>query len=191
MHLCLYFTTGCCLQDGPIRLQSKDLTDNTGEVTAFVSSMRATGGGDAPEDVLGGLNCASSLNWTEGSARFLVLIADAPMHGKNKGYNDCGDTYPDGDPLGLTPESVIGKLHSQSISLIFTRINSLTDKMIKVFDTVLASSSAAAKAKAGAGAGAVEEAKVKVIEMGSTDAVSKFKESISSEVISRLMEHFL
>ena len=95
------------------------------------------------------------------------------------------DNNADGDPHGLTPESVIGSLHAQRISIIFARINSSTDKMIQVFDEVLAST-------AGHGGDAyMEGAKVKVIELGASEALSHFNESLSSEVMSRLMEHFL
>ncbi len=98
------------------------------------------------------------------------------------------DNHADGDPNGLTPESVIGSLHAQHISIIFARINSSTDKMIQVFDEVLASRSAAA---GHGGDPYMEEAKVKVIELGASEVLSHFNESLSSEVMTRLMEHFL
>ena len=40
------------------------------------------GGGDIPEDVLGGLNAAANLSW-QAPTRFLVLIGDAPAHGQD------------------------------------------------------------------------------------------------------------
>ena len=60
--------------------------------------MNATGGGDTPEDVQGGLNHALKMEWTEGSIRQLFLICDAPGHGKD--ICDGGDSYPKGSPDG-------------------------------------------------------------------------------------------
>ena len=103
-----------------MRLEVKDFTDNISEVMDFVTSMKATGGDDAPEDVLGGLDSASKLSWTEDSARFLVLIADAPMHGKNKGYHSYSSGYPE-NPNVLTSEST-GKRHSLDISSTMPKV---------------------------------------------------------------------
>jgi hypothetical protein len=40
------------------------------------------------------------MKWTA-TAKYAVLIADAPCHGKK--YHKEHDTYPEGDPLGLDP----------------------------------------------------------------------------------------
>ncbi len=45
-----------------------------------VTKQSASGGGDTPEDVAGGLKMAASLPWRERSANFLILICDAPCH---------------------------------------------------------------------------------------------------------------
>ena len=42
-------------------------------------------------------------------------------------------SYPDGDPLGLTVESVLKKLREKNIHLLFSRITKHTDIMIKRF----------------------------------------------------------
>ena len=47
---------------------------------SFVGSVRATGGGDAAEDVFSGIEAAQALAWEAGS-RILVHVADAPCHG--------------------------------------------------------------------------------------------------------------
>ncbi len=46
------------------------------------ASSSPLGGGDIPEDVLGGLNAAANLSW-QAPTRFLVLIGDAPAHGRD------------------------------------------------------------------------------------------------------------
>lgn len=65
-------------------------TDVTGFARAM-QSVRASGGGDYPEDLNAGLEAAlSRLQWSEGNAvRVLVVIADAPP----KRYHDAQFTY--------------------------------------------------------------------------------------------------
>ena len=67
-------------------------------VVQFISRMEASGGGDTPEDVQGGLNHALNMKWTEGSIKQLFLICDAPGHGKDIWNGD--DNYPKGSPDG-------------------------------------------------------------------------------------------
>lgn len=57
-----------------------------------VQTLRAEGGGDTPEDILPALDKAASLDWSS-KARFLLLIADAPCHGR-----DCNDEPDDKYP---------------------------------------------------------------------------------------------
>ena len=54
-------------------------TDNMQEFSQFVSRIEASGGSDVPEDLCGGLEAASKLNWTAQS-RHLFLLTDAPCH---------------------------------------------------------------------------------------------------------------
>ena len=65
----------------------------TTDVPAFAAAMRgvrASGGGDYPEDMNAGLEAAMAMDWTAGNAaRVLVVIADAPP----KRYADAQYTY--------------------------------------------------------------------------------------------------
>src|SRR2546421_12057579 len=68
--------------DGGLRLQTLDFTDSYERFRSYVSSVQATGGGDAPEDVLGGLDAAvDKMNWRN-ATRVVFHIADAPPHGR-------------------------------------------------------------------------------------------------------------
>ena len=73
-------------------------------IKEFAAKLAATGGGDAPEDLVGGWRQALDLDWKAGT-RVLIHITDAPCHGKK--YHDCGDSYPSGDPDGLQPENLV------------------------------------------------------------------------------------
>lgn len=46
-----------------------------------VKKLQAQGGGDEPEDMMAALSAAAQLQW-QAKARFLVLIADSPAHGR-------------------------------------------------------------------------------------------------------------
>jgi len=86
------------------RLETCQFTSNAQEISLFARSLKATGGGDTPEDVLGGLDQALTLSW-ESFCRCIIWFGDAPCHGKQ--YHSCDDSYPDGDPKGLTPGQVM------------------------------------------------------------------------------------
>ena len=66
--------------DGPERIVSIDLTENTSAVMSFMNSVRATGGGDECEDIFGGLERVVRLGWRNPN-RILIHIGDAPQHG--------------------------------------------------------------------------------------------------------------
>eukprot|EP01084_Bolivina_argentea_P287626 493551_1 len=79
--------------DGDKRLQKLQFTDNVNTFKNWVGNLNADGGGDSAEDVLGGLQCASTLDWSS-DCRVLFHICDAPPH--NKLYHDgVGDSWPE------------------------------------------------------------------------------------------------
>ncbi|RHZ75078.1 hypothetical protein Glove_217g278 [Diversispora epigaea] len=94
-----------------------------------LDSVTASGGGDSPEDVLGGLHAAiTKMTWHDGT-RVIFHIGDYPPHGR-RFYNGV-DKYPDGDPNGLTAESVFEKMQSKEIHYFFGKITQETDTMIQ------------------------------------------------------------
>jgi len=115
------------------RLESLDFTPNLEEVIHSLDNIETIGGNDVPEDVLGGLNLAVSQSW-RAEKRFLIFIGDAPCHGVK--YHSLEDAYPDGDPLGLTPEGVLGQMRAKDINFLFVKLSSDTNKMIEVFQTL-------------------------------------------------------
>ena len=71
-----------------------------------VRSLSAGGGADGPEDVLPALTAAATLLDWQAKVRFLVLVTDAPAHGRD--CNDkTDDQYPGGSPSGQTVEGVM------------------------------------------------------------------------------------
>ena len=119
------------------RFEIKDFTDDFDSLEKFISGIKAEGGGDVPEDIAGALNEAIKLSWRKKSAKFCILIADAPCHGKkymNKDYEEYKDDYPDGDPNGLTPEFLIGDLGRNNVNLFFIKIDEFNDKMNEIFN---------------------------------------------------------
>lgn len=68
------------------------LTDNTGAFSAALGTLRAKGGGDIAEDVLGGLLLAiEKVGWSETSSKHVILIGDASAHLSGK-ENSTGKT---------------------------------------------------------------------------------------------------
>ena len=69
----------------------------------------------------------------------LIHIADAPCHGTE--YHTGGgrwDSFPDGDPTGISHESMMAEVVRLDVQYWFGYIHkSLTDKMIEVFNESL------------------------------------------------------
>ncbi|GBB92406.1 hypothetical protein RclHR1_00200039 [Rhizophagus clarus] len=122
--------------DDSDRIQILDFTDSYENFKSYLSDeVKATGGGDAPEDVLGGLDAATNkMKWSH-RTRVLLHLGDAPPHGRR--FTSSYDTYPDGDPNGLTAESVLENIKSEEILYYFGKITSQTDKMINVFREII------------------------------------------------------
>ena len=122
--------------DGDKRIECLEFTDSVPKFKEFLEDIDATGGEDAPEDVLGGLEIVGKLNW---SSRIKVLfhIADAPHHGPR--FHDMGrdaDNYFDEEPRGLTAEDIICRIKEKKIKYFFVKINESTNKMVNVFNDI-------------------------------------------------------
>jgi len=115
------------------RLESVDFTSNIDDIIRSFCTIETIGGNDVPEDVLGGLNRALSLSW-QGDLKFLIFIGDAPCHGVK--YHSLEDAYPDGDPLGLTPEGVLTSMRKKDIHFLFVKLSSDTNKMVEAFQAI-------------------------------------------------------
>ena len=121
--------------DGDNRLQKFPFTDSYTHFERDLSSVQATGGGDAHEDVLSGLNEAITQMFWRNDIRIIFHIGDCPPHGLR--YKNIGDDYPNGDPNGLIAKGVLGEMKSKRIFYFFGRILSLTDEMINIFCDII------------------------------------------------------
>lgn len=133
--------------DGDKRIEALSFTSNIELFSEFVGSIKVEGGGDACEDVFGGLEASIDLKHSgkdlkpwQSTNRVLIHIADAPCHGSrfhclgeqnDNGYNDNIE-----DKRGLRIERLIADLKSKDIKYYFAKINQLTDKMINEFKTI-------------------------------------------------------
>ncbi|RIA91784.1 hypothetical protein C1645_736820 [Glomus cerebriforme] len=120
--------------DNHDRLRIFDFTNSCDEFKNNLSNVAAIGGGDGPEDVLGGLNAAVHMSWRN-SIRVLLHIGDYPPHGRR--FNNMADDYPNGDPNGLTAECVLGEMRSAGIHYFFGKITNETATMIRVFQGII------------------------------------------------------
>jgi len=62
-------------------LLSIDFESDIEKVENFLYGLVAKGGGDYPEDFLGGASEATKFNWSKTATKILVAITDAPGHG--------------------------------------------------------------------------------------------------------------
>eukprot|EP00438_Fugacium_kawagutii_P032388 Skav234891 [mRNA] locus=scaffold840:580054:586168:- [translate_table: standard] len=118
--------------DGAGHLQHCDFTEDVDSVKGFIGGLSATGGGDGPEDVVGGLRVAAeTLTWTA-QHRTVFLFADAPNHGHLL-HDGSGDSYAR-DPRTLQAEAdiprIMANFRSTNTDFFFVRINpTYTQKM--------------------------------------------------------------
>jgi hypothetical protein len=102
---------------------------------AYLHSVVARGGDDGAEDVVGGLQQARGLNWERADLCLLYHIADAPAHGTRYHSGDVSDNYPEGDPSGLDPATILRQFAKESFHYTFVRITRHTDTMVNLFET--------------------------------------------------------
>ena len=121
-------------------IEVQAFTEDITAFSSFVKAIKANGGGDAPEDVCGGLEKAAELDWSARD-RHLFLIADAPCHGtRYHRWSAGGDNFPDGDPKNRVPEKqiydmILATEDDASLKLVFLKLHeSYTDKMLNVIN---------------------------------------------------------
>ncbi|CAG8622748.1 11010_t:CDS:1, partial [Dentiscutata heterogama] len=118
------------------RIQYLDFTDSYEIFREYIENhVTAKGGDDVPEDVLGGLDAAiTRMSWSN-ATRVILHIGDAPPHGRR--FTTMYDNYPDGDPTGLTAESVMSRMKWLNILYFFGKITDETEQMIDVFRGII------------------------------------------------------
>lgn len=94
-----------------------------------IKKISVSGGGDTAENIRGAVKNAMKLKW-KSLNKFVVLIADAPTHGKR--YNGgCDDSYPDEDI-----EDAIQMLIKNNIAFLGVEFCKMTETMYKEFKTI-------------------------------------------------------
>jgi hypothetical protein len=122
--------------DGVSRLQTFNFTNSCNDFRNYINAnVKAFGGGDGPEDVLGGLNEAVNKMAWRNTTRVLIHVCDYPPHGNS--FHNMYDSYPGGDPNGLTPEGVLRDMRSQNILYFFGKITPHTNKMVDEFRKII------------------------------------------------------
>ncbi|KAK9850465.1 hypothetical protein WJX84_007216 [Apatococcus fuscideae] len=128
------------LPGSPSHIHSFGLTDQPDQLQEWLKSdvCSPSGGGDLPEDVLGGLNEAIDLvkgSGDEAIIKFVVLIGDGPAHGP-----ECNSGLPDRFPNGcpgqpsFTVKQVMERMQHEHVDLLMTRIRpEATDVMLAAF----------------------------------------------------------
>lgn len=105
------------------------------EMQKRIEKLIPSGGGDTPEAVYRGVyDACKKLLWRSNSARFIVLVGDAPPHGFETWLRSrmhplrnlrAGDHWPDACPSGLSIESVTAELERYSITLHSVQMGNL------------------------------------------------------------------
>jgi hypothetical protein len=95
--------------------------------------IRADGGDDEAEDVVGGLMRVLRLSWDGADVQMVVHIADAPAHGLQYHSPNVSDRFPEGDPSEWDPAEFINRMSVGGMHYTFVKITTATDTMLDVF----------------------------------------------------------
>lgn len=124
--------------DGDKRIETFPFNTNMASFQSFVGSLAATGGGDYPEDVLGGLMQSANMTWTS-ATRVLFHIFDAPPHGRPKYHSSASDDYPSGHSSDPSLATILGRLRDDDVDYYMCKLNNDLDQMVRVFKSEAAS----------------------------------------------------
>ena len=165
--------------DGDLRLQTQPLGTAPERLSDFIASLRATGGGDGPEDVVGGLSASLELGW-DSTTRCLFWVGDAPCHGSQYHAGNMGDDYPQGDPRGLQLEHVVAALAERQGSVSAIEITEHTALMVSCMRDAF-------QLAAGGGAGSAAAASPPRFQVfplkGGSHKTSELRRVVSSTVV--------
>ena len=102
-------------------------TDKPSEIVDFLKTIDAYGGGDRPEDLFGALQLASIQPWREKSKRVVVVISDAPPHGRQFS-NSHSDTpnYPLPYEGSKNLEDILIDLRSENVQVFILYVENNT-----------------------------------------------------------------
>lgn len=121
--------------DGPNHFEILPFTKNVSDFESFLDGVNPTGGGDEPEDVIGGLKKAIDMDWSDKSGTKIIFhLGDAPPHGKGT-YHNSRDDYEAGHPSDVKLPILFSSMKQKEIMYYFGKINSSTDRMIQVFES--------------------------------------------------------
>lgn len=121
--------------DDMVRMRVIDFACPT-QIVRALDPIHAEGGDDEAEDIAGALDRTCGLTWGPSDVRLVFHIADAPAHGSSFHTPRVSDRFPEGDPEGKEPRSLLRFLAQEDIQYTFVRITSSTDQMIDVFHDV-------------------------------------------------------
>jgi hypothetical protein len=116
--------------------ETLDFTDDVNLIESFLSSIKADGGGDSPEDVKGsfihalfGIDQVNPiLSWDESkdcASKSIIWLADASPHG-DKFYGPHGDNFPDKNYKEWS--DIFDEIKRLDADLYAMKITSYTDK---------------------------------------------------------------
>ncbi|RHY47936.1 hypothetical protein DYB30_003942 [Aphanomyces astaci] len=121
--------------DGNDHIDVLPFTTDVAYFERFVRAVPAKGGGDVPEDVLGGLLAAvTQLTWPHNSTNVLFHIGDAPPHGRQ--FYGGRDSFPDGHENDKPLSVLFGLLHALDIQYNFGHMTGCTTEMETLFQSM-------------------------------------------------------
>jgi len=118
--------------DGAKQFEVKQFTDDIDSLRTFIHGIKAGGGGDTSEDVLGGLLQCINLEWKH-TVRLVIHFADSPSHGSLYHTSDVDDHHVGIDVDGSIGKGLMKQLVEKRIDYYFAEITARTKQMTNQF----------------------------------------------------------
>ena len=121
------------------KLEVLPFTEDVQKVESFLANLKAEGGGDVCEDVIGGIEAALKLSWLS-KTRVMYLLCDYPSHGTRfedhpswRQEDDNYDRSPD-DPKQWQPtDEQMAKSVELRINMVCLQYLDHSSKMLRIF----------------------------------------------------------
>lgn len=114
----------------------EDFTSDPKKIINKINEIKIGGGDDTAEDIAFAFELALKKKWNS-NARYAILIADAPCHGKKYHEENLIDYYPNEIPNRRNIEELIEELiETKAVSLFCIKLNDTTDIMFNIFKKI-------------------------------------------------------
>ncbi len=116
-----------------VRFEIFEFSESVNDAKQFLEKIKASAGGDEPEDVNGAFQKVLELDWKY-FTRMVYHLADAPCHGTR--FHNTRDKHPRGRKNDAKWDDIFAKLKTLEINYVYFDIGAKTKKMFRELNKI-------------------------------------------------------